>query len=45
MKMRFYDNDFDRMFDEAIDEMNRRDEHEANLCEQWAREKEGELAL
>ena len=45
MKMRFYDNDFDRMFDEAVEEMERKAEYEAKLCDKWAREKEDELAL
>ena len=34
MKMRFYENDFERMFDEAVEEL----EHEAQLCEQWEEE-------
>ena len=31
MKMRFYENDFERMFDEAVEELER----EGKLCEQW----------
>ena len=34
MKMRFYENDFERMFDEAVEELER----EAQMCEQWEEE-------
>ena len=34
MKMRFYENEFEKMFDEAVDEL----EHEAQMCEQWEEE-------
>ena len=31
MKMRFYDNDFDRMFDEAVEELEKKEkENEEN---------------
>ena len=32
--MRFWDNDFDRMFDEAVEEL----EFEAQLCATWEEE-------
>lgn len=34
MKMRFYENDFERMFDEAVEELER----EGQMCEQWEEE-------
>ena len=34
MKMKFYENDFERMFDEAVEELER----EAQMCEQWEEE-------
>lgn len=34
IKMRFWDNDFDRMFDEAVEEFER----DAQICAQWEEE-------
>ena len=34
MKMKFYENDFERMFDEAVEELER----EGQMCEQWEEE-------
>jgi hypothetical protein len=34
IKMKFWDNDFDRMFDEAVEELER----EAQICAKWEEE-------